>query len=160
MSTEAHILIIVLAAAVIVFIVHLVRSRQLRAKYSVLWFSIGLALAVLAIFPDLLVGLSDLFGIDYPPATFMLLALSFLLLLGAALLLGAVAARRPHPRARRGARVAPRRSSRSAIGLRARRRLRLTSAPARADDQAVGRVGATQPRQQPLERRARRGRRS
>jgi hypothetical protein len=81
MSTEAHILIIVLAAAVIVFIVHLVRSRQLRAKYSVLWFSIGLALAVLAIFPDLLVELSDLFGIDYPPATFMLLALSFLLLL-------------------------------------------------------------------------------
>ena len=81
MTTEAHILIIVLAAAVIVFIVHLVRSRQLRAKYSVLWFSIGLALAVLAIFPDLLVELSDLFGIGYPPATFMLLALSFLLLL-------------------------------------------------------------------------------
>src|SRR4029079_19110851 len=72
MSTEAHILIIVLAAAVIVFIVHLVRSRQRRAKYSVLWFSIGLALAVLAIFPDLLVELSDLFGIDYAPATFML----------------------------------------------------------------------------------------
>ena len=60
MSTEAHILVIVLAAAVILFIVHLVRSRQLRAKYSVLWFSIGLALAVLAIFPGLLVELSDL----------------------------------------------------------------------------------------------------
>ena len=70
-----------IAAAVILFIVHLVRSRQLRAKYSVLWFSIGLALAVLAIFPDLLVELSDLFGIEYAPATFMLLALSFLLLL-------------------------------------------------------------------------------
>ena len=81
MSTEAHILIIVLAAAVIAFIIHLVRSRRLRAKYSVLWFSIGLALAVLAIFPDLLVELSDLFGIGYPPATFMLLALSFLLVL-------------------------------------------------------------------------------
>jgi hypothetical protein len=81
MSTSAHVLVIVLAAGVIAFIVHLVRSRQLRAKYSVLWFSIGLALAVLAIFPDLLVELSDLFGIDYPPATFMLLALSFLLLL-------------------------------------------------------------------------------
>ena len=80
-STEAHILIIVLAAAVIAFIVHLVRSRRLRAKYSVLWFSIGLGLAVLAIFPDLLVWVSDLFGIGYPPATFMLLALSFLLVL-------------------------------------------------------------------------------
>ncbi|MEX1007244.1 MAG: DUF2304 domain-containing protein [Acidimicrobiia bacterium] len=81
MSTEAHILIIVLAAGVIVFIVHLVRSRQLRAKYSVLWFSIGLALAVLAVFPGLLEDVSDLLGIGYPPATFMLLAMSFLLIL-------------------------------------------------------------------------------
>jgi hypothetical protein len=80
-STEAHILIIVLAAAVIAFIFSLVRSRRLRAKYSVLWFSIGLGLAVLAIFPDLLVWVSDLFGISYAPATFMLLALSFLLVL-------------------------------------------------------------------------------
>ena len=81
MSTEAHVLIIVLAAAVIAFIVHLVRSRRLRAKYSVLWLTIGVGLAVLAIFPDLLVGISDLFGIGYAPATFMLLALSFLLVL-------------------------------------------------------------------------------
>jgi hypothetical protein len=80
-STAAHVLVIVLAATVIAFIVHLVRSRRLRAKYSVLWLTIGLGLAVLAIFPDLLVEISDLFGISYPPATFMLLALSFLLLL-------------------------------------------------------------------------------
>jgi hypothetical protein len=80
-STEAHILVITLAAAVIAFIVHLARSRRLRAKYSVLWLTIGLGLAVLAIFPDLLVDISDLFGIAYPPATFMLLALSFLLVL-------------------------------------------------------------------------------
>ena len=81
MSAAAHVLVIVLAAAVIAFIVVLVRNRRLRAKYSVLWFSIGLGLAVLAIFPDLLVWVSDRFGIDYPPATFMLLALSFLLVL-------------------------------------------------------------------------------
>lgn len=81
MSTAAHVLVIVLAAAVIAFIIHLVRSRRLRAKYSVLWLTIGLGLAILAIFPDLLVFISDLFGIAYPPATFMLLALSFLLVL-------------------------------------------------------------------------------
>jgi hypothetical protein len=80
-STPAHVLVIVLAAGVIAFIVHLVRSHRLRAKYSVLWFSIGLGLAVLAIFPDLLQWVSDRFGISYPPATFMLLALSFLLVL-------------------------------------------------------------------------------
>jgi len=81
MSVAAHVLVIVLAAAVIAFIVVLVRSRRLRAKYSVLWFSIGLGLAVLAVFPGLLSWVSDLFGIAYPPATFMLLALSFLLVL-------------------------------------------------------------------------------
>ncbi len=81
MSVAAHILVIVLAAAVILFIVALVRSRRLRAKYSVLWFSIGIGLAILAIFPGLLSWVSDRFGIAYPPATFMLLALSFLLVL-------------------------------------------------------------------------------
>jgi hypothetical protein len=81
MSVAAHVLVIVLAAAVIAFIVLLVRSRRLRAKYSVLWFSIGLGLAVLAIFPGLLSWVSKRFGIAYPPATFMLLALSFLLVL-------------------------------------------------------------------------------
>jgi hypothetical protein len=81
MSVAAHVLVIVLAAAVIAFIVILVRSRNLRAKYSVLWFSIGIALAILAIFPGLLSAVSDAFGIAYAPATFMLLALSFLLVL-------------------------------------------------------------------------------
>jgi hypothetical protein len=81
MSTAAHILVIALAGVVIAFIIHLVRSRRLRAKYSVLWFSIGLGLAVLAVFPGLLEWISDRFGIDYPPATFMLLAMSFLLVL-------------------------------------------------------------------------------
>jgi hypothetical protein len=81
MSTRAHVLVVVLAAAVIVFIFQLVRRRQLRAKYSVLWLSIGLVLAVFAVFPGLLEPLSDAVGIDYPPATFMLMAISFLLVL-------------------------------------------------------------------------------
>ncbi len=81
MSTRAHVLVVILAAAVIVFIFQLVRRRQLRAKYSVLWLSIGLVLAVFAVFPGLLEPLSDAVGIDYPPATFMLMAISFLLVL-------------------------------------------------------------------------------
>jgi hypothetical protein len=81
MSTRAHVLVVFLAAATIVLILQLVRQRQLRAKYSVLWLSIGVLLAVLALFPNLLVPLSNALGIDYPPATFMLLAVSFLLVL-------------------------------------------------------------------------------
>lgn len=78
MSTQAHVLVIALSGGVIFLIVSMVRTRRLRAKYSVLWFSIGVLLAVLAIFPGLLVAISDLFNIDYPPATFMLAAISFL----------------------------------------------------------------------------------
>jgi hypothetical protein len=81
MSTRAHVMVIVLTAAIILFIIRLVRTRKLRAKYSVLWFSIGLGLAVLAVFPDLLVDLSDALEIEYAPATFMLLALGFLLII-------------------------------------------------------------------------------
>jgi hypothetical protein len=81
MSTRAHILVMILAAGTIVFILQLVRQRRLRAKYSVLWLSIGAVLAVLAAFPGLLVPMSNAVGIAYPPATFLLLAISFLLLL-------------------------------------------------------------------------------
>lgn len=81
MSTRAHVMVIVLTLAIIVFIIRLVRTRQLRAKYSVLWFSVGLGLVVLAVAPNLLVDLSDALEIAYPPATFMLAALGFLLLL-------------------------------------------------------------------------------
>jgi hypothetical protein len=81
MSTRAHILVMILAAGTILFILQLVRQRRLRAKYSVLWLSIGAVLAVLAAFPGLLVPMSDAVGIAYAPATFLLLAISFLLLL-------------------------------------------------------------------------------
>jgi hypothetical protein len=81
MSLRAHVLVVVLALAAILFILRLVRQRRLRAKYSVLWLSIGVGLAILAAFPDLLTELSELVGVDYPPALFFALALSFLLIL-------------------------------------------------------------------------------
>jgi hypothetical protein len=80
-SIRAHVMVVVLALAAILFIIRLVRQRRLRAKYSVLWLSIGFGLAILAAFPNLLVVLSDLLGVEYPPAVFFALALSFLLLL-------------------------------------------------------------------------------
>ena len=122
MSTAAHVLVIVLAAAVIAFILHLVRSQRLRAKYSVLWLTIGVGLAFLAIFPDVLVWISDLFGIGYPPATFMLLALSFLLVLVLHFSWELSRLEDRHARARRGVRAA---------AVRARRPPR---APASTDD--------------------------
>ena len=66
-------------AATLPGILRLVRRRQLRAKYSMLWLTVGLAVAVFAVFPDLLNPISDALGIYYEPATFLLFATVFLL---------------------------------------------------------------------------------
>jgi hypothetical protein len=80
-SLRAHIAVLVVAAAILVFIVRLVRRGALRAKYSMLWLFVGVGVAALAIFPGILTRVSDLLGIAYPPATFLLFAVAFLLML-------------------------------------------------------------------------------
>ena len=81
MSSQAHVLVVLLTAGAVGFILRLVRRRQLRAKYSLLWLSIGLVLVVLAAWPALLDRVSAALGIAYPPAAFLLAAVAFLLLL-------------------------------------------------------------------------------
>lgn len=80
MTPRAHVFVAVAAIGVLVFIVRLVRRHGLRTKYSLLWISVGVALATLAVFPDLLTVVSELLGIYYPPATLLLLAVGFLFL--------------------------------------------------------------------------------
>lgn len=81
MTWRAHIAVLVVAAGILTFILRLVRRGHLRAKYSMLWIFIGVEVAALAIFPDLLDRLSKVLGIAYPPATFLLFAVAFLLVL-------------------------------------------------------------------------------
>ncbi|HZJ27476.1 MAG TPA: DUF2304 domain-containing protein [Acidimicrobiia bacterium] len=81
MSLRAHLAIFVLAVLTLVFILRLVRRHRLRAKYSVLWISLGAALAIVAAAPRLLEGISDLVGIRTPVFTFLLMAITFLLIL-------------------------------------------------------------------------------
>lgn len=81
MSPQAHALVALLTAGAVAFIVRLVRRRQLRAKYSLLWLSIGVVLVVLAAWPALLDRASAALGIAYPPAAFLLVAVAFLLVL-------------------------------------------------------------------------------
>jgi len=80
MTPRAHVFVALAAVGVLVFIVRLVRRHGLRTKYSLLWISVGVALATLAVFPDLLTIVSELLGIYYPPATLLLLAVGFLFL--------------------------------------------------------------------------------
>lgn len=80
LSRTAHVFIGVGTLVTIGFIVRLLRRRQLRSKYALLWTAAGSALALLALFPGLLDRVSRWVGIDYPPALFLLVATGFLFL--------------------------------------------------------------------------------
>jgi hypothetical protein len=78
MSTSAHVLVIVLALAVTLFIVRLVALRQLSSKYAVLWLGIAVVLVPLAAVPALLDDIAHGLGFSYAPALLFLLAIGFL----------------------------------------------------------------------------------
>jgi hypothetical protein len=80
MSTTAHVFVAVVTMGTLTFIIRLVRRRQMRAKYSVFWVSVGGLMAVLAVSPGLLDTVSDLLGIAYAPTTIFILAIVLLVL--------------------------------------------------------------------------------
>ncbi len=81
MNARAHIFVLLLAVFTIWFILRLVRRRQLRAKYAILWLTVGVGVLVLAAVPNLLNPISSIAGIYYQPATLLLFASVFLLCL-------------------------------------------------------------------------------
>ena len=81
MSTRAHLLVLFLSAWNIGFVLRLVRRGQLRAKYAILWLSIGVLLLPLAASPKLLDRFARIVGIAYGPAALFLAALSLLFLI-------------------------------------------------------------------------------
>jgi hypothetical protein len=81
MSTKAHVAVLLVTLLSVGFILQLVRTRKLRAKYSILWLSIGVVLIGLSAWPDLLDRVSDWLGISYGPATFLLGAVTLLFLI-------------------------------------------------------------------------------
>ena len=80
MSGRTHLFVFVITLLSLGVIVRMVRRGQLRAKYSLLWLSVGFVLVVLAASPSLLDRVSVLLGISYGPATFFLGAITLLLL--------------------------------------------------------------------------------
>ena len=78
LSGQAHILVIVATAIIALFIFRLVRARQLRSKYALLWLVIGVLMLPLAAVPFLLNTLSEWLGVLYSPAIFLLFAVGFL----------------------------------------------------------------------------------
>jgi hypothetical protein len=79
-SGRAHLLLAAITIGALIFIVSLVRRDRLRAKYSMLWLSIGLVLGVFAAVPGVLDRVSKTVGIAYPPTLFFMVAIAFLFL--------------------------------------------------------------------------------
>ena len=80
LSGQAHILVIVATVITALFILRLVRARQLRSKYALLWLVIGVLLLPLAVVPGVLNTVSEWLGVLYSPTIFLLLAVGFLFL--------------------------------------------------------------------------------
>ncbi len=81
MSGKAHLLLVVLSLGAIVFILRLVRREALKAKYALLWLTIGLGLLVMAAVPSLLDTVSGWLGVDYEPTVWIIAGLAFLFVL-------------------------------------------------------------------------------
>lgn len=80
MSPVTRVFVAVLTAMTVVFLLTLVRSRRLRAKYALLWLATSVVMVLLAAFPGLLDGFSRAVGVQYGPATLFSGALLLLLL--------------------------------------------------------------------------------
>jgi hypothetical protein len=80
MSPAARVFVAVLTAMTVVFLLALVRSRRLRAKYALLWLATSVVMVLLAAFPGLLDLFSQSVGVQYGPATLFSGALLLLLL--------------------------------------------------------------------------------
>lgn len=74
---------ILLAVIILAVVMWMLLTRRLREKYAVLWLIIGVAVLVLGLFPQLLLDLTDIFGVQVPAN--LLFALAIVLLLGVAL---------------------------------------------------------------------------
>jgi len=77
-SLGTHLAFIAVAVVVVLVVLRLVASRQLRSKYALLWLLVALALVVVALFPSLINRFADVVGVKYAPTLFLLLALAVL----------------------------------------------------------------------------------
>ena len=74
-----YVVAVMCSAAVLVFIVELLRRRQLREKYAALWLVLGVGMLVLVVFPGVLTGLAALVGVAVPVNLLFFIALLTLL---------------------------------------------------------------------------------
>ncbi|MGO4190900.1 DUF2304 domain-containing protein [Arthrobacter sp. YAF17] len=72
-----------LALAIVGLVAEMLRRKKLREKYAIWWLVVGIATLVLAAFPQLLVAVAQIVGVQLPSN--LLFILSILMLLGVCL---------------------------------------------------------------------------
>lgn len=78
---RTRVFVILVGVAILLFILNLVRKKQLREQYSLLWIIASLVLCLSAVFIDGVEMASQLVGIYYPPAFLFLIAILMILVL-------------------------------------------------------------------------------
>jgi hypothetical protein len=65
-SIRLTVVSVVVALVALALVVELLRRRRLREKYAVIWVLISLGTLVVAVFPEVLMGVAGLLGIQTP----------------------------------------------------------------------------------------------
>ncbi|MBP2682271.1 MAG: hypothetical protein H6Q79_310 [Deltaproteobacteria bacterium] len=79
--SRVTILSIVASAALLLYILEMVRRRKLREEYSILWLFGSVVILVLSLKKNWLDSLAHALGIVYPPSFLFLIAIFFILLI-------------------------------------------------------------------------------
>ncbi len=79
-TPRLHVVVSVVGIVSMLAILRLVRRRQLRAKYSLLWLAVGVAFVVLGLSPGLLDWAAKKAGVAYAPDLLFLVGTLFLVL--------------------------------------------------------------------------------
>jgi hypothetical protein len=80
MTARTQIVLLVFTTLTLLSILRLVRSGKLKAKYSLLWITLGVALLALAVLPNVADKVAEEVGVYYQPALFFVVGIGFLLL--------------------------------------------------------------------------------
>ena len=80
MTLRTQILLLTMTSATLLLILRLVRSGRLKAKYSLLWITLGVALLALAALPNVADAVANEVGVYYQPGLFFVVGIGFLLL--------------------------------------------------------------------------------
>jgi hypothetical protein len=81
MDNRIQIVAVIAAAALLLFVLELVRRRRLLERYALLWLFSSVVLLGLAAWRGGLQWIADLFGIAYPPNALFFVAFGFVLAL-------------------------------------------------------------------------------